>query len=130
MARLSGTSALSATCRGAGSTLVAIAAVDRDALFAAGESDAITYVILSRTRKTRSPRVDPLPIDAAAMLRSEMRERLACSVEAMLTYLRPTIPGLTVEATVALMSMELLHVVETVNGEHLGRLAELARGEV
>ena len=64
------------------------------------------------------------PADAAMALRAEMRERLACALEAMVKRLAPALVGLPPESLAALLTVELVRLVETVQDEGLRRLAE------
>lgn len=68
----------------------------------------------------------PHPIDAATMLRSEQRERLAQALEALVTRLAPDLARLDVDSLAAILSVELVRVVEGVQAEALHELAEIA----
>ena len=66
------------------------------------------------------------PIETASQLRSEMRERTGQAIEAMLKRLGPSLARLDAESLAAILTCELVRVVEHVEHEHLSRLAELA----
>ena len=64
------------------------------------------------------------PADAAMALRAEMRERLHNALEAMVKRLAPDLTGLDPAALAAILSIELVRIVEGVQDEGLRRLAE------
>lgn len=66
------------------------------------------------------------PLETASQLRSEMRERTQQAVEALVKRLGPSLERLDVDSLAALLTVELVRVVEGVEHEHLGRLAEIA----
>lgn len=66
------------------------------------------------------------PADTAETLRNEQRERLGNAIEATVKRLAPALAALDPESLAALLSVELVRCVESVQGEHLRRLAELA----
>lgn len=67
------------------------------------------------------------PIAAATTLRSEMRERTAQAVEALVKRIGPHLVALDPDAMATVLTCELVRVVEGVEHEHLSRLAEIAQ---